>query len=80
MDEKWDAEWKVTLLEAALRRLRRRFDPAKLQIFEFYVRKEWPAERVAGHFGIPVEQVHMAKFRVTAALKEEVERLEKEAI
>jgi RNA polymerase sigma-70 factor (ECF subfamily) len=78
VDELWEAEWQRNLFEAALDRLSRRIDPEKLQIFEFYVRKEWPAEKVAEHFAIPVEQVYLAKHRVTEALKAEVERLERE--
>ena len=78
IDAIWEQEWQQNMLEAALNRLRLRLDPEKLQIFEFYVRKEWPAERVATQFGISIDQVYLAKHRVTEAIKAEVERLEKE--
>jgi len=78
MDEVWEKEWQQNLLEAALIRLKRRFDPLKLQMFDFYVRKEFSAEEVAARFGVPVEQVYLAKHRVTEALKAEVERLERD--
>jgi RNA polymerase sigma-70 factor (ECF subfamily) len=78
MEEIWEKEWQQNLLEAALARLKRRFDPLKLQIFDFYVRKEFSAEEVAARFSVPIEQVYLAKHRVTEALKEEVERLERE--
>jgi RNA polymerase sigma factor (sigma-70 family) len=78
IDEHWEAEWRATLLEAALNNLRRKLDPQKLQMFDFYVRKEWAAEKVDATFGVSVEQVYMAKHRITEALKEEVQRLENE--
>jgi RNA polymerase sigma-70 factor (ECF subfamily) len=61
-----------------LAKVKRRADPQKYQIFDFYVNKEWPAEKVAAKFGVSVDQVYMAKHRVTEMIKEEVKRLEKE--
>jgi RNA polymerase sigma factor (sigma-70 family) len=80
LDEHWDKEWQSNMYEAALVNLRRRLDADKLQVFDFYVRKEWPAEKVAERFGISVEQVYVAKHRITEALKEEIRRMEKEAL
>jgi RNA polymerase sigma factor (sigma-70 family) len=79
LDELWNAEWEMNLLEAAKTIVKRKLDPAKYQIFDFYVNKGWPAEKVAERFGLPVEQVYMAKHRVTEMLKSEVRRLEREA-
>ena len=78
MEELWEKEWQQNLLEAALTRLKRRFDSLKLQMFDFYVRKEFSAEEVAARFGVSVDQVYLAKHRVTEALKEEIERLERD--
>jgi RNA polymerase sigma factor (sigma-70 family) len=72
----WDTEWKKNLLEAALVKVRRRVDPQKFQIFDLYVNKEWPPERVAKAFGIPVGQVYLAKHRVADEIKTELSRLE----
>jgi RNA polymerase sigma factor (sigma-70 family) len=80
MDELWEAEWKSTLFNAALEHVKRRSDPQKFQIFDFYVNKEWAPEKIAGTFGISVNQVYQTKHRVTEALREEVERLEKEMV
>ncbi len=77
-DAEWDMEWEKNLLAAALSRVRRRLDPQKFQIFDFYVNKEWSAEKVARTFGVSVSQVYLAKHRVTETIKEEVKRLEKE--
>ena len=75
LDKVWDAEWEQNVLEAAVRRLKRRIDPLKYQIFDFYVNKEWEPEKVAARFQVSVDQVYTAKHRITAMLKEEVERI-----
>lgn len=80
LDAVWDAEWEKTLLNAALARVKRRLDPQKYQIFDFYVNKEWTPAKVAKVFGIPVAQVYLVKHRVSEAIKEEIKRLEKEMI
>ena len=76
LDVLWDAEWEAHLLDAALSNVKRRLDPQKYQIFDFCVNKEWPAEKVAATFGISVNQVYLAKHRVTELISEEVKRLE----
>jgi RNA polymerase sigma factor (sigma-70 family) len=78
IDALWEAEWENNLLNAALARVKQKIDPEKFQIFDFYVKKEWPAEKVAATFGSSVDQVYLIKHRVTEMLKEEVKRLEKE--
>jgi RNA polymerase sigma factor (sigma-70 family) len=78
LNKVWEAEWEKSLLEAAVERVRHRLDPQKYQIFDFYVNKEWAPEKVAQTFGISVNQVYIAKHRVTESIKEEVRRLEKE--
>lgn len=75
----WQAEWESNLVKAAMTNLRRRMDPHRLQIFDFYVNKEWPPEKVAEHFGVSTDQVYQVKHRVTEAIRDEVKRLEKEA-
>jgi len=72
----WDAEWEKNLLEAALAKVKRRLDPQKYQIFDLYVNKEWPPEKVAATFGISVDQVYLAKHRTTEMIKEEIKKLE----
>jgi RNA polymerase sigma factor (sigma-70 family) len=72
----WDVEWEKNLLDAAITRVKRRLDPQKYQIFDFYVNKEWSPEKVAAAFGISVDQVYLAKHRVTEMIKEEIKRLD----
>lgn len=76
LDEIWDAEWERNLLDAAISKTKRRLDPQKYQIFDFYVNKDWPPEKVAAKFGVSVDQVYLAKHRVTELIKAEVKRLE----
>jgi RNA polymerase sigma factor (sigma-70 family) len=76
----WDTEWEKNLLDRAMNNARRRLDPEKFQIFDFYVNKEWPPEKVARTFGIQVDQVYSAKHRVVETIKQEVERLKREMI
>ena len=78
LDEVWQAEWETNLMNAAMNNLRRRMDPQRLQIFDFYVNKEWPPEKVAEHFDVSIDLVYQVKHRITDAIREEVSRLEKE--
>ena len=74
----WEAEWEKNLFDAAVAKVKRRFDPQRYQIFDLCVNKEWAPEKVAEAFSIPVAQVYLAKHRVTEMIKDEVKRLEKE--
>jgi RNA polymerase sigma factor (sigma-70 family) len=76
----WEADWEANLLHAAISKVKRRLDPKKFQLFEFYVNKEWPAEKVAERFQVSVDQVYVNKHRVTDAIRAEVRRLEKEMV
>src|SRR5208283_2715007 len=80
LDALWDAEWEKNLIDAAMAKVKRRLDPQKYQIFDLYVNKGWPPEKVAATFGIPVDQVYLAKHRTTELIKEEVKKLEQKII
>ena len=67
-------------MEAGLARIRARVKPRTYQLFDFYVNKDWPAEKVAERFGVNTAAVHLAKCRILDMLKQEVARLEKETI
>ena len=74
----WDKEWKKNVVEVALKRVRRQIDPKRYQVFDFYVNKNWPVEKVAKTFGIKTDQVYLAKHRITSLIKKEVARMEAE--
>ncbi len=80
LDAIWEADWKTTVLDATMARVKRRLDPQKLQIFDFYVKREWTPEKVAQTFNVTVSQVYLVKNRVTEMLRDEFLRLEKEGI
>jgi RNA polymerase sigma factor (sigma-70 family) len=80
LDALWEAEWKDTLFKAAVASVKRRVEPRTYQLFDFYVNKDWPTEKVASTFDVHVEQVHLAKHRITEMLKAEVARLDREAV
>jgi len=78
MNTLWDAEWGKNLMDAAIAKVKRRLDPQKYQIFDFWVHKEWAPEKIAETFSIPVTQVYLAKHRATTMIKEEVKKMEME--
>ena len=78
LDAVWQADWEKNLVNAAMNNLRRRIDPQRLQIFDFYVNKEWSPEKVAERFGVSTDLVYQVKHRVTGEIRAEVRRLEKE--
>jgi len=78
LDEFWETEWQTNLLEAAMDQVKRRLDPQKYQVFDCYVNKGWAAPKVAAAFGVPIDQVYVAKHRITQLVKDAVARLEKE--
>jgi RNA polymerase sigma factor (sigma-70 family) len=76
-DAVWEAEWKENLFEGAIARVKKKVDPKQFQIFDCYVRKEWPAQKVAEQLKVNVGQVYLARHRVGAVLKKEIKALEK---
>ena len=77
LEAAWDAEWRSSLLAAALGRVRRQVDPRQFQIFDCYVTKGWPALRVARELGVSLAQVYVGKHRVGALLQKIVAGLER---
>src|SRR2546429_2279120 len=76
-DAVWEASWKENLFEAAIARVKKKIEPKQFQIFDCYVRKEWPAQKVAERLRVNVGQVYLARHRVSALLKKEIRALEK---
>ena len=77
LEAAWNAEWRSSLLSAALAKVRRQIDPRQFQIFDCYVTKGWPALRVARELGISLAQVYVGKHRVSALLRKTVAALER---
>ena len=75
----WDNEWQSNLLEVAIEKVKQKVKPKQYQIFDLYVVKKWPVEKIATTLGVNVGQVYLAKHRIAALLKEEVKTLEKKS-
>lgn len=71
----WEDEWRANLLAVATENLKQKVKEEHYQIFDLYVLKQWPAEKVARTLGISIRQVYLVKFRVGMMLKQEVRRL-----
>jgi len=72
----WEDEWRMNLMKVALENLKRMVKEEHYQMFDLYVVKQWPADRVARTLDVSVGQVYLAKFRLGAMLKKEIRRLE----
>lgn len=72
----WEEEWQTNLLEAAMQKVKRRVREEQFQMFDLYVVRQWPADKVAQALGVSVARVYLAKYRISALIKEEVGRLE----
>jgi RNA polymerase sigma-70 factor (ECF subfamily) len=77
LDAVWEASWKENLFDAAVARVKKIIEPKQFQIFDCYVRKEWPAQKVAERLGVSVGQVYLARHRVGTLLKKEIRALDK---
>ena len=77
LNQVWEREWKENLFAAAITRLKKKVDPKQFQIFDCYVQKEWPAQKVSEHLRVSVGQVYLARHRISALLKKEIKALEK---
>lgn len=80
LDDIWEKEWQRTLLERAMAKVRETVRPLQFQIFDCYVIKDWPVEKVVKALGVTAAQAYLAKLRVGEKLKEEVKRLEDQLI
>jgi RNA polymerase sigma-70 factor (ECF subfamily) len=75
-DAVWEQEWREGLYEAAIDLIKKRVQPRQFQLFDCYVRKEWPPEKVAQVMGVTVNQVYLARNRISNMLRQQVRRLE----
>jgi RNA polymerase sigma-70 factor (ECF subfamily) len=74
----WDAAYERNFYARALEAVRGRIDGRQFQIFDLYVTKNWPPEEVARTLGISIARVYLTKHRISATIKKEIRRLERE--
>ncbi|HEX5399993.1 MAG TPA: sigma-70 family RNA polymerase sigma factor [Verrucomicrobiae bacterium] len=75
-EQVWESEWQKNLMEAAIRRVKRRVSIEQFQMFDLFVFKQWPAGDVAKTLGVTVGHVYVAKHRVSKLIRKEIENLE----
>lgn len=76
LDDAWDQEWKKNLLELATDKIRQRVSPSQYQLFHLHVLLEMPARTVAQRLGVKLTQVYLAKYKISALVRKEIQRLE----
>jgi RNA polymerase sigma factor (sigma-70 family) len=76
VDRAWEHEWQLSVMEAAIERLRRRVKPRHFQVFDLYNLRQWTPQKVARELGITRMQVYLVHHRLARLLKEEVTRVE----
>ena len=76
LEAQWEEEWQANLLKAAIERVKRRVKEEQYLVFDLYVVKGWPVLKVARRLGINVGQVYLAKHRISALVRKEIEALE----
>jgi RNA polymerase sigma factor (sigma-70 family) len=79
-DSEWDEAWRTQMAEAALARVRSQVRPEQFQMFEMYVLRGQSGGDVARALGVSLMTVYLAKHRVSALLKKEATRLEKQML
>ena len=72
----WEEEWKTNVFNAAIDRVKRRVNARQYQIFDLYVIKQWPVQKVAATLGVNAGRVYLAKHRISALVKREIKNLE----
>jgi RNA polymerase sigma-70 factor (ECF subfamily) len=77
-EDEWDREWQEHLLAAALERLGRQVQPRHFQVFDLYVRQNWPVLKVSSQLGINPASVYLISHRLTKQLKAEVAKLQQQ--
>jgi RNA polymerase sigma factor (sigma-70 family) len=76
----WEEEWQKNLTEVAIERVKSQVSPKQYQIFDLYVVKKWPMERISSSLGVNVGQIYLAKHRIGNLLKKEIRHLQEQAI
>jgi RNA polymerase sigma-70 factor (ECF subfamily) len=78
LEKIWDAEWQQNRMEVALARVKRSVSIKDFQIFDLYVLKSWRVAEVRKLLHVSAAHIYVAKHRVSALLKKELEKLDGE--
>lgn len=75
LESVWQDEWETNLFQVALGRLKRQVKPLQYQLFDLYVLKSWPVNRIKESLRVSRTQIYLAKHRISRLLRQEVKRL-----
>jgi RNA polymerase sigma-70 factor (ECF subfamily) len=78
--EQWEEDWRLSLLDMAIDRVRRRIKPKQFQMFDLYVKQQRPMADVTRILNVNAAQVYMAKLRVSGAIRSEMAQLQQKLI
>jgi RNA polymerase sigma-70 factor, ECF subfamily len=76
LENYWDEQWRKHVLNMAMLRACKHFDPKTMEVFRRYVIEQQPPGKVADEMGMSVSNVYVCKSRVLDRLKQEVETLD----
>ena len=76
----WQQEWERNLVDVAMEKVKRLVSSRQFLLFHQQTVKQWSARKIAAKYGVSLAQVYMAKYRVSAMLKREIRKLEKQII
>lgn len=77
IEAQWDTERIEHIQDAALAAIRNKVNPKHYQIFDAYVIKGWPMEKVTAALNVKQDNVFQVKSRIVKLLATEVARLKK---
>jgi RNA polymerase sigma-70 factor (ECF subfamily) len=77
LESLWDDEWRDSLFQTALERVKKKVNAKHFQVFDCAILKKWPATKIAKTLGVNVAQVYLIKHRIAGMLKREVLALER---
>ena len=80
LEARWNEEWRKSLFDAAIKRIRRKTDPQSYQIFDLSTRKGWSVEKISKAMKISPEKVYMARHRVKQMIELEIKKMQQNGL
>lgn len=78
IDASWEEEWKRTLFDTAMERLKHKVNAKHFQVFDCAVRKHWSVAKISATLKMNVARVYLIKHRCARLLKKEIAELDRE--
>jgi len=80
LDAVWNEEWEHYVMEAAIKKVKRKVKPEQYQMFDLCTFKEWPVKKVARELGVSLGTVYLARHRVAGLLRKEIKQIERKTV